>query len=515
MDSYRDAMDIRYVVRVGLVGAALAGMAPALALGQPSLAEVARLETARRHAITQPAPVYTRATLPVIRPATIVASATAAAQATTPAPITKPAPPPAAAVAPKVASPRPWGRVAFFATAMQVSPDEGASQHAEEFTSTVAFHSPDGPATFLEYGLDARATKYTARGRARRLSLYEAWAGVRLLDDALRVRGGHLWVTEVGGLGSIAGGLVEYKHGIGAAKLRLAAFGGREPVAFDTGYVPDVTRVGGYVALDATGLRRHTMGYVLIRNQGLTERSVLTTTNYLPVTPKVFVYQSAEYDLQGPAGQGTGGLSYFFSNARVTATSRIDLLGSYHRGRSIDTRTLTLDQINGRPVPLKSLEGLFFESLSGRVTVEVVKGVRLYAGYGRDRNNRDSDPTGRLQVGGHSGNLAGTGFDVTASWNRIDRGAPGTYSAYYVSVGRSLTPQIYLSGDYSTSLSVLRFTRGDGVIVESHPETSRYGLSAMWHMGRLVSLIVNGDMTRDDMGHEFRVFSGLTYRLPQ
>jgi hypothetical protein len=84
-----------------------------------------------------------------------------------------------------------------------------------------------------------------------------------------------------------------------------------------------------------------------------------------------------------------------------------------------------------------------------------------------------------------------------------------------VSIGRSITPRLYLSGDYSTSLSVLRFTRGDGVIVESHPETSRYGLSAMLHMGRLVSVIVTGEQTHDDTGSELRLFSGLTYRLPQ
>lgn len=501
-------------------------VAPALAcfgilLAQPSaaqtsLAEIARLEAARRAAITTPSPVITVAgakpaqsttssTTPAAKTATTKGKGTATTGASTTATTSQ--------TLGKVASPRPWGRVAFFATAMQVQPNEGDSIHAEEFSSTFALHSADAKTTRVEFGLDARATKYTAKGRNRRLSIYEGWVGLKLLDDALRVRGGHLWITEIGGLGSVAGGMFEARKTVGNALVRVGAFGGREPVPFDTGYVEGVTRTGGYLAIDASAQRRHTLGYVLVRNQSATERSVLTTMNYLPVTKKVFIYQAAEYDLQGPAGNGKGGLSYFFTNARVTATSRIDLLGSYHRGRSIDARTLTLDQINGRPVPLKSLEGLFFESLSGRVTVEVLKGVRMYVGYGRDRNNRDSDPTGRLQVGGHSGNLAGTGVDVTASFNRIDRGAAGSYDAYYVSAGRSITPRFYLSGDFSSSLSVLRFTRADGVMVETRPETKRYGVSGMLNVGRLVSFIGTAERTDDQNGAEWRVFSGLTYRI--
>jgi len=481
-----------------------------------SLAEVARLEAARRAAIATPAPVIT---VTGVKPAQSTTSSTTPAQSakTTKgvAKATKASTTTATGSQPigKVPSPRPWGRVAFFATAMQVQPNEGDSVHAEEFSSTFALHSADAKTTRVEFGLDARATKYTARGRDRRLSIYEGWVGLKLLDDALRVRGGHLWLTEIGGLGSVAGGMFEVRKTVANALVRVGAFGGREPVPFDTGYVDGVTRTGAYLAIDASTQRRHTLGYVLVRNQSATERSVLTTMNYLPVTKKVFVYQAAEYDLQGPAGNGKGGLSYFFTNARVTATSRIDLLGSYHRGRSIDARTLTLDQINGRPVPLKSLEGLFFESLSGRVTVEVMKGLRMYVGYGRDRNNRDSDPTGRLQVGGHSGNLAGSGVDLTASFNRIDRGAAGSYDAYYVSVGRSITPRFYLSGDFSSSLSVLRFTRGDGVMVETRPETKRYGVSGLLNIGRLVSFIGTAERTDDQNGAEWRVFSGLTYRI--
>ena len=35
-----------------------------------------------------------------------------------------------------------------------------------------------------------------------------------------------------------------------------------------------------------------------------------------------------------------------------------------------------------------------FESLTGRVTVTLVKNVRVFGGYGQDRNNRDDQRLG-------------------------------------------------------------------------------------------------------------------------
>ena len=151
----------------------------------------------------------------------------------------------------------------------------------------------------------------------------------------------------------------------------------------------------------------------------------------------MFVYQAAEVDLQGPAGQGSGGLTYFFTNARVAATSRVDLQGTYHRGRSIDSRTITEDQLNGRPISPKALEGLLFESAGGRVNVTVARGIRAFAGYSRDRNNRDDEIANRVTAGGSVSSVLGSGVDLNVSLSRFDRGAAGSYECL-VPVGRPL-----------------------------------------------------------------------------
>ncbi len=255
------------------------------------------------------------------------------------------------------------------------------------------------------------------------------------------------------------------------------------------------------------------VGYVNVRNKDLTERSVVSMTNYLPVRQSIFIYQAAEIDLAGPGGEGDGGLTYFFTNARVTPFKRADLQVTYHRGRSIDARAITDDLRHGRAVPAKTLDGFLFESVGARVTVEAARGVRVFAGYGRDKNDRDADPMNRWSFGVYSSNLLGTGIDVNVTDYRYTRGSASSYDSWYLSTGRSFGSRLYLSCEYATSLSVLRYARGDGFMIENRPHTDRFGASANIYLTRRLSLLVNADYTRDDGFSEKRVLSGLSVRF--
>jgi len=70
-----------------------------------------------------------------------------------------------------------------------------------------------------------------------------------------------------------------------------------------------------------------------------------------------------------------------------------------------------------------------------------------------------------------------------------------------------------VSGDYTTSLSVIRFSRSDGITIESRPHTTRYSGTATINVARSVSLLATVERTNEDQVHEFRVLSGLTYRI--
>lgn len=409
-----------------------------------------------------------------------------------------------------------WARVSFFTQAASTTGADGSSTSFSEVVTNVAAHSIQHSGNGFEYGIDARFGAYpSTEDRDPRISIYDAYVAQRLSGGRVLVKAGQMWLNDLGGLGSVGGALVEVRQNADSTHLRWRAggFGGVEPEIMDVGYVSGVKKFGGYFALDGNGAQRHVIGYVNVRNQNLTERSVLSFTNYLPLQQNVFIYQAAEVDLTGPGGEGSGGLTYFFTNARVAPVKAADVQFTYHRGRSIDARSITDDLLNGRPVPAKTLDGFLFESIGARVTVEVAKGVRVFAGYGQDKNDRDTDAMARLSFGVYSSNLFGTGVDVNVTDYRYHRGSASSYDSWYVSAGRSFGSRVYLSGEYTTSLSVLRYAREDGFMIENRPQTDRFGGSANVYLTRRLSLVLNADYTRDDGFSEKRMLAGLAVRF--
>ena len=146
-----------------------------------------------------------------------------------------------------------------------------------------------------------------------------------------------MWLPDMGTAGALAGGLVEYRSAPSDADHRLIAggFAGAEPKGYEAGYAPDVRKYGGYLALESGFLRRHIIGAAHVTQGPITQRSMLTVANYIPAGRSFFAYQALEYDITGPAaGAARRGLSYFLLNARASAGSRVDVQGTYNRGRS-------------------------------------------------------------------------------------------------------------------------------------------------------------------------------------
>jgi len=409
-----------------------------------------------------------------------------------------------------------WGRVAFFGNGTSTSTEGGIQSTFNELIANITFESATGDNVKYEYRADVRMASYPgADGRPRRVSIYDAYAGVRLLDGAVGIRGGQMWLNDIGGLGSIAGAAVELRQqpGPNGGRWRATLFGGLEPRIMDVGYASQVLKVGALAAYEGRGMRRHVVGFVHVRDNGMTERSVFSFTNFLPVDKRLFVYQAAEWDVAGPGVSGVGSLTYFFVNGRYQATDKVEFQGTFHRGRSIDSRSIIRDQLDGRPVDPRALDGLKFESFTGRVTVNVLRNVRVFGGYGQDRNNRDDAVAGRITFGAYATNIWKTGLDVTLSDSRIDRGSSGSYDSWYASVGRSLGARVYLTGDYSSSLSVFHFTSLNGFVIDTRPLTRRFAVSGVINAVRGASLLITAERVLDQNATQTRLLSGITYRF--
>jgi hypothetical protein len=102
--------------------------------------------------------------------------------------------------------------------------------------------------------------------------------------------------------------------------------------------------------------------------------------------------------------------------------------------------------------------------------------------------------------------------DVTVSDSQIQR-PTGNYQSFYLSAGRQLGRSVYVSGDYSSAVSIVRYTRLDGLTIETRPSTRQFGGSATINVSRSTSLFANVTRTTDDDTSEFRILAGLNFRL--
>ena len=412
---------------------------------------------------------------------------------------------------------RPTGRVSIYASGAKASQADDFSTGYGDVTTAVSYSFLDRSNDGVEYSLDMRHTAYTIEGRAPRVSIYNGFVGARLAGGHAGVRFGHLWLDDLGGLGALAGAQLEARSGeiptSGLGRWRGGVFGGLDPNVYRLGYGDGIRKMGAYGVLEGTRGRRHVAGYVNVHNGDMTERSVLSFANFLPVGP-FFAYQVAEYDLAPIAGgAGHSGLTYFFTNARYTVGRRLELQGTISRGRSVDARGMSDDIQAGRPVSQQSIDGLLYQSYGGRVTAEVLPRVRVYGGYSRDKNNRDDAPTGRWLSGGYATNVLGSGVDLTVSDSRITR-STGSYHSTYLSAGREFGQRVYATAEFSSALSLVRFVRGDGIVVESRPSTKRFGGNATVQTWKQTSLFLSLERTLDnDDYREWRALTGVTFRL--
>jgi hypothetical protein len=112
-----------------------------------------------------------------------------------------------------------------------------------------------------------------------------------------------MWLHEFGALGSVGGVMAEYRTGETAAgacfELRRR---GAEILRGRLRGTRKKRRVGRTDGAHAPPRSRlcHDAEF------NLTERSVLTTTNFIPIGKKFFMYQLAEYDLRARAAKAEG-----------------------------------------------------------------------------------------------------------------------------------------------------------------------------------------------------------------
>lgn len=378
----------------------------------------------------------------------------------------------------------------------------------------LSVYGGDSPGSTFEFGIDGRVATYPTTSRDQRVSLYEAYVGVHSRNQSWSFRLGQMWLHELGGLGSFGGLFAEYRQPRPSSwgQWRFGLFGGYELATYDLEYLSNVQKAGVYAALDGEHGRQHVLGFVRVRNQGYTERSTVVFSNFIPVGRAFRMYQALEYDTEGPAGLGDSGLSYFMANLNYQVSQVVGIQGTYHWGRSLDSRSIAEDVIEGRPVAPEALDGLLFESARVRLMARPGHNISVWAGYGNDRNNRDDPTANRFNFGFSARRVFGSAADFNLSATRTDRG-DDSYDSLWASLGYTFGSRVYVSLEYRDTLSVYHQNRGNGETIEIRPSSEMYSLTSNINLSRRFSLLIELEFLNQSEFEERRVMTGLIIRF--
>jgi hypothetical protein len=154
-----------------------------------------------------------------------------------------------------------------------------------------------------------------------------------------------------------------------------------------------------------------------------------------------------------------------------------------------------------------------FESFDFRVTSRVAGNFQVFGSYGRDRNNREENSNQRLTYGFFTGALGNTGIDFHFSGNRIYPPQGPAYDYWNVSAGKTIADRVYLSGEYTSSVSLVSISDENGIALRTGPRASLFGASGLVNLTRSLSLLLTVERSSDNNFSEMRVLGGVTFRM--
>ena len=124
-----------------------------------------------------------------------------------------------------------------------------------------------------------------------------------------------------------------------------------------------------------------------------------------------------------------------------------------------------------------------------------------------------------VHVPGDYGTIQGAIDSALAATMRIVEVAAGTYAGPIDFKGKPVVVrgagagQTVLDGASGQSLSVVRFSRSDGLVIETRPETTRVSGSATATVSSSWSLMGTVEQTWETGLTDVRALTGLTYRI--
>ncbi len=349
-----------------------------------------------------------------------------------------------------------------------------------------------------------------------RISLWDLRADYGLETKPLAASLGICTMTEISGMGSIAGGQLQTNLPIG---LSIGLFGGNNAVISKGKTDTDGIRWGGYLKLQKETSNNIGIGFVSVSDTeyDYDSKDCLVFDAVYRYTNQLFFYQSGEAILSSEQGKDSSGISFYYGNLGYDPIPLIGLSVSYNYFKQLpyipflDMNERQEEGSSDFYRPDDSGQNLKTNAVSPRIDLRLTKNWRVYTRYRtRDSDFEDAAASNEWLGGLSCGSLFGSETSFHCNISRFEND-DRQYTGSYVSMARNFGQSLNVSLAYAQSRTVYP----ENQLVAHHFEsTQRISASIFYMFTRKLTALIDYERSMGDKeDRDNQVLLNIRYRL--
>ena len=372
----------------------------------------------------------------------------------------------------------------------QISPDSGWS-----VLTNFRFRSE------LENGTDA----------IDRLSVWDLRLDYGLLSKPIAMSAGLCTLTEVSGLGSVAGGQFQLNL---FDQITWGVFGGANPVIEKGTPDFDGVKYGSYLRLSKGMITCAGIGYYKTEqtDEDYDSRDLIVFDTSLNYAKRLFLYQAGEYQI-GSETNNEDALTYYFCNLRYQPVAPLAFSVYYNHYDQDPLLILVddsyddiLDDYYDEDHVAKENKS---DSISPKIDLRLNRYWRVYVRYRHtDSEFIQSIKTGQWLVGASCQDLFNSGVYLHCNVSKTENDYRD-YDSTYISLQRNFGRDLSLTASYAHSSTVYPENQLTSWNVDS---TDRISVSGIYRIGKNLNVLLDYERVLGNHDKKNQILMNLRYR---
>jgi len=321
---------------------------------------------------------------------------------------------------------------------------------------------------------------------------------------------GQMNLYDTAGIGELTGGLAGFKLN---DEISIGAYGGLNPEIYNSRWDTKYRKYGFFTTFKGKKARSISLSYNYLQYDSQTEREYIYANTLFPVSSKVILYGSIEYELKGGL-RSEDRISRLFANTRIEPTKNLSINFNYSSGRGMDYHQFVLDQSMDPSLSISDIERFYYSETYGvRFTFTPVKNLRLHISKRSSEQKDDNIKNNSTRFGLSSGNILNSGFGIYGNYT-LNRGDLSESDSYYLSISRNFN-KISWNLSLSSYFNSIRFATLERPEIIFNPDRRTLATNLFYYLNRAVAFSMEYSFSFSNDFNDHQFFLRVIYRKRQ